>query len=126
MLDCSLTRNVDKNHPQSLHSEISAIDNQAMIKLSKATLNRVRIVFLPEESDDAVRMLEEQCSDNLPFMEGADEVSLERVRFAAIRVSDGNISKLGIAIRLAYVDWRDLLVSAGFAEDSEAHKNWTP
>jgi hypothetical protein len=48
----------------------------------------------------------------------------ERLRFAALRVSGGDLRKLHRAIEMP--DWRDLLVAAGFAEDVRAHESWTP
>ena len=39
-------------------------------------------------------------------------------------LSEGRVDKLYDAIALAQTDWRDLLVSAGFAEDIQAHKDW--
>ena len=50
----------------------------------------------------------------------------ERVRFAALKVSDGDLAKLAEAIELANQDYRDLLVSAGFAGDPEEHQRWWP
>jgi hypothetical protein len=41
-----------------------------------------------------------------------------------LKLSAGNIDKLKAAIELAKTDWRDLLVAAGFADDTTAHKRW--
>jgi len=49
---------------------------------------------------------------------------MERVRFAALKLSEGNTDKLLRAAQLAQRDWRELLVPAGFANDAEAHKSW--
>jgi hypothetical protein len=49
---------------------------------------------------------------------------LERVRFAALKLSEGNMEKLHRAVKLAKADWRDLLVAAGFADSVHAHKHW--
>jgi hypothetical protein len=51
---------------------------------------------------------------------------LERFRFAALKYSNGDLSRLERAVKLAQEDWRDLLVGAGFADDVEAHKRWEP
>jgi hypothetical protein len=51
---------------------------------------------------------------------------MERVRFAALKLSEGNKDKLLGAAQLAQYDWRDLLVAARFANDAEAHKSWAP
>lgn len=50
----------------------------------------------------------------------------ERLRFAALRLSHGDLRALEEAITLGQADWRDLLVAAGFADDLHAHEQWTP
>ena len=50
----------------------------------------------------------------------------ERLRFAALRFSGGNLTALQNAIELGKLDWRDLLVAAGFADDVTAHERWDP
>jgi hypothetical protein len=66
------------------------------------------------------------CGNNLPFMEHHDSTGLERIRFAALKVSDGQLERLEEAVRLAQIDWRDLLVAAGFEYDVYAHLDWWP
>ena len=51
----------------------------------------------------------------------ADSAQLDDLRLAALKVSDGNLQKLERAVQLARIDWRDLLVGAGFAADVRAH-----
>ncbi|HEV2199940.1 MAG TPA: hypothetical protein VGR73_08965 [Bryobacteraceae bacterium] len=50
----------------------------------------------------------------------------ERVRFAALKFSDGELEMLESAVKLAQTDWRDLLVATGFANDVGAHRKWEP
>src|SRR5262245_10683007 len=50
----------------------------------------------------------------------------ERVRFAALKVSGGDLTKLAEAIELANQDYRDLLLGAGFAQHPEDHQRWWP
>ena len=50
---------------------------------------------------------------------------MERARFSALKVSEGNFEKLKKAIELAKLDWQDLLVSAGFGE-VDARRRWLP
>ena len=97
-----------------------------MVPLSPATVDRIRALFAEHEVAQAERMLSEGCAESLPLWSDSSPSGLERVRFAAIRLSGGDLSRLTEGIRLAHVDWRDLLVSAGFAEDVGAHKSWTP
>ena len=96
------------------------------IPLSSETLSRLKVLFAPSEQAEAEQLLVELCGTNLPFHEDSDATSLERVRFAALRVSRGNLNELYSAVELANVDWRDLLVGAGFADDVDAHKSWFP
>ena len=49
---------------------------------------------------------------------------MERIRFATIKLSEGNLDKLCYAIGLAQKDWRDLLVFSNFAHDIKAHEIW--
>lgn len=59
------------------------------------------------------------------FCEESDEVQLERVRFAALKLSKGDLRELKKAVKLAQTDWRDLLMAAGFGNDVNAHKKWS-
>ena len=71
-------------------------------------------------------MLIEECGSNLLLLDGLNEYRLERFRFAALELSEGDLERLRKAIDLVKVDWRDLLVTAGFANDGWAHKRWWP
>jgi hypothetical protein len=53
-------------------------------------------------------------------------LSSERERFAALRLSGGNLDKLKEAVALGKSDFRDLLLEAGFANDGEQHQRWWP
>lgn len=81
-------------------------------------------MFAPAQSEEAVRRLEDDCGNNLPFCEGNDAFAMERIRFAAIKWSKGDMSRLLAAIDEARRDWRDLLMSAGFGFDVDAHDRW--
>ena len=65
--------------------------------------------------------------DNLPLIgTPATPTSLERLRFAAIRVSGGELARLREAIEIAQIDWRDLLMAAEFGTDTRTHERWEP
>jgi len=51
---------------------------------------------------------------------------MDRIRFAALKLSKGDLERLQEAVRLAKIDWRDLLVAAGFANDINIHQSWLP
>lgn len=96
------------------------------VPLSKATTERVESLF---QGDDAVmvcRRLADECGDNLPFCEKATPETSERVRYAVLKISSGNVEKFERALALAKQDWRDVLVAAGFANDVTAHARWWP
>ena len=97
-----------------------------MITLTEATQQRVRQLFSQEQYQHAVQVLENECGNNLPFLQHESAGGLERFRFAALKLSNGNLEKLRSAIELAKRDWRDLLVAAGFANSVDAHKSWNP
>jgi hypothetical protein len=69
-------------------------------------------------------MLVDECGDNLPLMD--DPELVDRVRIGAIKMSDGDMAKLRQAVEVAKVDFRDLLVAAGFGNDARAHRRWEP
>jgi hypothetical protein len=96
------------------------------VVLSQATQRRLEILFRPEDRAEASRLLVEKCGDNLPDHERSTAQSLERTRFAALKVSEGDLSRLRDAIQLANEDWRDLLSAAEFWRDTRAHERWFP
>lgn len=97
-----------------------------MVPLSPATRLRVEALFAPEMREVVQRMLENECADNLPFCQRLDGCGLERLRFAVLKLSSGDVTALGREIEQAKRDWRDTLMSAGFGEDLTAHERWIP
>ena len=97
-----------------------------MVDLTERTGQQIRAVFVPSDVDRAQRVLVSRCGANLPGLATAGPDQLERIRAAAIRVSAGSLKGLSDAIHLAELDWRDLLVAAGFADDPMAHTRWRP
>lgn len=96
------------------------------VPLSRETVRRLELLFAPDTQELAGLLLTLNCGNNLPFHDSQSSTSLERVRFAALKLSEGRLDRLEEAIKLAQTDWRDLLVAAGFAHDVEAHLNWLP
>lgn len=47
-----------------------------------------------------------------------------RLQAAIIKSSDGNMLKFDSYIELAIVDWRDLLMNAGFGLSLDRHNEW--
>ena len=90
-------------------------------ELSPETKRRLDALFAEPDRGEAEAVLVEQCGNNLPLLDDVDEHGLERVRFAALKISNGRLSALREAVDLAKVDWRDLLMTAGFGHDANAH-----
>jgi hypothetical protein len=97
-----------------------------MVELSNLTKERVASLFSPAEVVQAERLLAQECAENLPLVVNPTPEGLERLRFAAIRLSEGRLDRLLEAIAQAKTDWRDLLVASGFANDTRAHLAWLP
>lgn len=81
-------------------------------------------LFAPQEREEAERLLAKLDAGDAAS--GSTPESMERLWFAALRVSGGTLAGLREALQLARVDWRDLLVSAGFGYDVAAHLSWRP
>lgn len=96
------------------------------VPLSPETLLRLERVFAPGDRAAAADVLVRECGANLPFLERLDMYQLERVRFAALKLSGGRLDKLRRAAGQARQDWRDLLMAAGFGEDEREHERWLP
>ncbi|MEJ2238779.1 MAG: hypothetical protein P8X82_10820 [Gemmatimonadales bacterium] len=92
--------------------------------MSPTTEDLVGRLFSASDIDEARQLLEEECAENLPLIHSPDPVGLERIRFAALRASEGDLAKLLKMVLLAQVDWRDLLVVAGFGYSTQAHAEW--
>ena len=84
------------------------------------------MLFGPKRRDAARALLETECADNLPFCDRSDMFALERLRFAVLKLSDGNLEHLRREIEQAKLDWRDTLMAAEFGRDVKAHEQWWP
>jgi hypothetical protein len=96
------------------------------VPLSFETQRRLDALFHGTARTIAADLLVTQCGGNLPFNEAADARSLERIRFAALKLSNGDLAELRSAVELAQIDSRDVLVAAGFGQDVRAHEAWFP
>lgn len=93
-------------------------------ELRPETLRRIDILFSAETREAAKTLLYEQCGNNLPGVSQTNTNEMERLRVAALKYSDGDLSKLESAIKLAQRDYRDLLMAAGFGHDVHAYQTW--
>ncbi len=97
---------------------------QQPVGLSRDCWRLTQAIFPLEQQEDVAKLLVEECGANLPLVRGSDDRRLDRIRFAALKQSEGQIDKLLASIVLAQIDWRDLLVAAGFAHSIDAHASW--
>ena len=91
---------------------------------NEVTLQIVRRLFADSERETVVELLEQQCGVNLPLTGLWGEAQFERLWLAVLKLSEGDITKLREAARVAQTDWRDVLVAAGFGHSLEAHRQW--
>jgi hypothetical protein len=92
--------------------------------LTDRTLRLIERLFPPDQHAAVRELLERDCGINLPFCETQDAIGLERIRFAVLMLSGGNLERLQSMTDQAKVDWRDVLVWAGFGYSLTAHDEW--
>ena len=97
-----------------------------MIELSEETKSRIVLLFGDSEQRVAADILRNACGDNIAGVETAYTDLAERIRFAVLKLSKGNWAVLAQQVQGAGVDFRDVLVAAGFGESLEAHLEWLP
>jgi hypothetical protein len=96
-----------------------------MPDLSPATTRLIERLFDPERQDDVRTILARECGDNLPLTgPPSSSRTHERIRFAVLKLSEGNVAKLRDVVHHANIDWRDVLVWAGFGNSRTAHEEW--
>ncbi len=96
-----------------------------MLELTDKTIRLVNRFFAESDRYEVLELLKSECGNTLPLV-FAEELNNgnERIRFAAIKISEGRLDELYYAVDLAQKDWKDLLVFAGFGDDTEAHEAW--
>jgi hypothetical protein len=63
---------------------------------------------------DAERAIALLASTELPMLAGADRArERSRVHLAILKMADGNLARFTETLRMAAVDWRDVLVGSG-------------
>lgn len=92
--------------------------------MAPETQRKLEQLFPQEQWPVAMALLESECGNSLPLIEKQGLEGIERVRCAALKLSEGSLEKLRTAVRVAQSDWRDVLVAAGFANSLVAHLVW--
>jgi hypothetical protein len=101
--------------------------NEPLTPLTGATLEKLNLLFFGEQQRvSAADLLLHHCGLGLLHTRDATPQDLERLRIAALRLSGGRMFDLHVAIHRAEVDWREVLVAAGFAGDPQGHLTWLP
>lgn len=96
-----------------------------MIELSSETIDRIHALF-PEDQWAVVEqlLLAHGVFDRMTAPDWSELA--ERVRFAVLKLSRGNLDVLSRQLDAAQIDWRDTLMAAGFGHDTSAHLGWKP
>ena len=97
-----------------------------MIEISSGTRQRIHHLFPPQQWSQIEERLRCECGDNLPFVETHHRELAQRIRFAVLKLSNGDLERFEHELREAAIDWRDTLMAAGFGNSVRAHRSWRP
>lgn len=97
-----------------------------MIPLSRGTVERIHALYPQAEWEQVAQLLLARCGDNLPLVHTSFASLTERIRFAVLKLSCGSQEGLERHLQIAALDWRDVLLAAGFGTDVTAHLAWHP
>lgn len=87
------------------------------LELTELVTRKVRQWFRADEQAEAIRLLETECSRNLPFCESYSAEELEAVRLAVVKLAGGSLEGLRQQIGVARADWRDVIIYAQAPEE---------
>src|SRR5690348_1397918 len=94
------------------------------IPITSDTERLVRTLFPRDQQSSVIALLQTECGAGVHFGPNPTPESMERLRFAVLKLSEGSMEKFARALQVANVDWRDTLVAAGFAHDVLIHRRW--
>jgi hypothetical protein len=78
------------------------------VELSPETEAIVNALFKLQERDEVVRLLVEECGNNISYAQAWDEYEFEDLRLCVLAVSKGNMKALRSAIEVVKSDFREL------------------
>lgn len=87
--------------------------------LSDQTCNIIVRMFPPDQRDHVGELLISDCNDNLPLTR-----EYQRIQFAVLKLSHGDVDELMLRIMDTQQDWRDTLMAAGFGHSVTEHLSW--
>lgn len=81
--------------------------------------------FFPNESASVIAQLQEYCEYLSEFFsEESQPETYERFCLAILKIAKTSNEKFNKAVELGKIDYRDLLVSAGFGNSITIHNDW--
>jgi hypothetical protein len=92
-------------------------------QISPGTEQRITLLFSPADQIEVRTILLEECGTNIA---GWKSAGLERLHFAVLKISKGDLARLKQAVNLAKEDFRDVLMAAGFADGEHKYIQWLP
>ncbi len=95
-----------------------------MSALSKRTKDLIHRLYKSREALEVCDIIENECGTESLSCDGWTSEQMERIRFGVLKLAHENTLELNAALSLAQTDWRDLLMSAGFGQDLNAHEKW--
>ncbi|MEO8614017.1 MAG: hypothetical protein ABI600_02665 [Luteolibacter sp.] len=120
---------IAKDYIRTLFWRIRPFKSKRVIRgvaVTSLVEQRIDAIFDVTLRDSAIELLRENCGMGLPLMHTAVPGDYDRIRLAVIKLSGGTIEGLERSIGEARIDWRDVLLGAGFGYDLEAHLHWNP
>lgn len=79
-------------------------------------------LFAPEERETITEMMIEEC--DAERLDSSSPEGLGHIQLAILKLSNGEVDKFLVAAELAQLDWRDVLMAAGFGNDLEVRLSW--
>jgi hypothetical protein len=94
------------------------------MELTPRVQRRIESMFAEPDRATATTILTIECGEKLPVSDRFGGSGFERIQAAVLKLSEGSLDQLRRAAREAQIDWRDVLMAAGFGYDVNAHKAW--
>lgn len=94
------------------------------LPITLRTRHVLRAVFPPNLWERVETTLMIDCGPAQVHARDVDGEAMERIRLATLKLSAGSITAFENAVLLAQIDWRDVLLGAGFGSDLKAHIKW--
>ena len=99
------------------------VPNNAL-HITLTTRDVLRAVFPPNLWERVETTLMIDCGPVQVHSRDFDGEAMEPIWLATLKLSDGSITAFENAVLLAQIDWRDVLLGAGFGNDLDAHIKW--